>query len=118
MLWMYDQSDNTLKAYSIQPDAVQEQHGSFQPSIFQLHQNYPNPFNPSTVIEYQIPTAENVSLKIFDMLGREVATLVNERKSPGTYEVMFDGSRLASGMYFYRLQAGNLVETKKLVLLR
>ncbi len=88
------------------------------PTKFGLEQNYPNPFNPSTQIRFGIPVSGFVSLRIFDVLGREVSTLVNERKSPGTYEVQFDGSNLPSGVYFYRLQAGSSVETKKLTLLR
>jgi len=88
------------------------------PSKFALHQNYPNPFNPFTVISYDIPTVSNVMLKVYDMLGREVATLVNEVKSPGTYEVQFDASHLASGIYFYKLTAGNFTSVKKLILMK
>lgn len=88
------------------------------PKNFALLQNYPNPFNPTTTIEFSIPKSSIVNLKIFDLLGREVAVLVNEQKPPGTYTVQFDGSRLASGVYFYRLQAENFVQTKKFVLLR
>ncbi len=88
------------------------------PGGYSLEQNFPNPFNPTTQIRFEVPVSGFVSLKIFDVLGREVATLVNERKSPGTYEVQFDGSKLPSGIYFYRLEAGSFVETKKLVLLK
>jgi photosystem II stability/assembly factor-like uncharacterized protein len=95
------------------------------PDAFSLFQNYPNPFNPSTTITYSIPNVETlhatslrVMLKIYDVLGREVATLVNESKSPGNYEVKFDGSRLSSGVYFYKLAAGNFMETKKMLLLK
>ena len=93
-------------------------HANKQPTDFQLEQNYPNPFNPSTTITYQLPIASNVSLKVFDMLGREVATLVNERQNAGQYQVRFDATRLASGMYFYRLQAGGYIETKKMMLVK
>ncbi len=93
-------------------------HANKKPTDFQLEQNYPNPFNPSTTITYQLPTASNVSLKIFDVLGREVATLVNERQNAGQYQVRFDATRLASGMYFYRLQAGGYIETKKMMLVK
>ncbi len=88
---------------------------------FALEQNYPNPFNPSTVIGYRVEGMGDrvwVTLKVYDILGREVATLVNEVKQPGAYTVPFEGSNLASGVYFYRLSAGNFVQTKKLILLR
>jgi hypothetical protein len=88
------------------------------PKIIQLDQNYPNPFNPSTTINYQLPTQSHVTLKVFDMLGREVATLVNGVEQPGFKLVTFDASRLASGVYYYRMQAGKYIETKKLLLLR
>jgi hypothetical protein len=85
---------------------------------FTLSQNYPNPFNPTTVISYQLPVTSNVALRVFDIIGREVATLVNETKEAGSYEVTFNASKLASGMYFYRLQAGNFSAIKKLVLIK
>jgi len=81
-------------------------------------QNYPNPFNPSTKISYQIPTKNLVTLKVYDILGREVATLVNAQQNAGQYVATFDGSRLASGVYFYRIQAGTYINTKKLLLLK
>jgi len=85
---------------------------------FNLEQNYPNPFNPSTTINYQIPTLSIVSLKVYDVLGNEIVTLVNEEKPAGSYEVEFDAISLPSGVYFYRLQAGSFVETKKMVLMK
>jgi len=85
---------------------------------FELMQNYPNPFNPTTTIAFSIPQAGNVTLKIFDALGREVSTMVNGFKSAGEYNVEFNASSLASGIYLYRLQAGSFVETKKLVLMK
>jgi len=85
---------------------------------FTLHQNYPNPFNPTTNISYSIPSNSNVMIKIFDALGREVATLVNEEKTAGKYTVEFNGTNLSSGVYFYRLKAENFVDTKKLMLLK
>jgi hypothetical protein len=98
------------------------------PSEFKLYQNYPNPFNPSTVISYQLPVSTNVSLKVYDLLGRKVAMLVNEYKDAGSYEVEFSASggsisggdtyNLSSGVYIYRLQAGNFSQARKLILLR
>jgi hypothetical protein len=85
---------------------------------FALVQNYPNPFNPSTTIEFEVPSLEFVGLKVYDVLGREVATLVNEKKAAGTYEVTFDASHLPSGVYFYRLEAGSFVQTRKMLLVR
>jgi uncharacterized lipoprotein YddW (UPF0748 family) len=92
------------------------------PTDFKLFQNYPNPFNPSTVIMYQLPNAGNVLLKVYDVLGNEVVTLVNEYKSAGSYNVEFNSStinhKVSSGVYFYTLQTGSFVETKKMILLR
>lgn len=90
------------------------------PSEFSLSQNYPNPFNPETTIEYSIPKAEFVTLKVFDILGKEVATLVNEFKQPGVYSSKFNTLRssLPSGIYFYGLKAGNFIKTNKMVLLK
>ena len=88
------------------------------PAEFALFQNYPNPFNPATAISYQLPAVSHVTLKVFDLLGREVATLVNEVKQAGSYTVTWDAARLASGIYLCRLQAENFTETKKLILLR
>lgn len=96
------------------------------PGKFTLSQNYPNPFNPTTKIKFDIPQITPplkgeggmTSLKVFDILGREVSTLVNEQLKPGTYEVNFDGSKLASGIYYYRLSAGDFIQTKKMVLVK
>jgi hypothetical protein len=93
------------------------------PSQFVLEQNYPNPFNPATKIQFSIADRQLTIVKVYDVLGREVATLVNEVKEPGTYTVEFSakggsGSNLASGVYFYRLQAGDFVQTKKLMILK
>ncbi len=83
---------------------------------FKLNQNYPNPFNPSTKISFSIPTSEFVTLKVYDVLGREVATLVNENLNAGSYSYNFDASNLTSGVYLYKLQAGKYSETKKMIL--
>jgi hypothetical protein len=91
---------------------------SESPREFLLSQNYPNPFNPSTTIRFELPKASQVTLTVYDILGRQVSVLVNEKRDAGVYEVKFDGSNLASGVYFYRLQAGSYVNAKKLLLLR
>ncbi|MDP1675290.1 MAG: T9SS type A sorting domain-containing protein [Bacteroidota bacterium] len=88
------------------------------PQMFALMQNYPNPFNPTTVISYQLPVNSHVSLKVYDAIGREVATLVNDVKEAGYYSVTFDASRLSTGMYIYILRAENFVVSKKLLLLK
>ena len=88
------------------------------PASFSLSQNYPNPFNPGTSINYQLPINNFVSLKIYDVLGNEVAILVNEEKPAGKYQIEFDGSSLPSGIYFYKLTSGSFVETKKMILLK
>jgi hypothetical protein len=97
---------------------VNEHNNNITPQKIYLGQNYPNPFNPTTSIKYSVSSIQNVKLIVYDILGKEIKTLVNEKKSPGTYEVTFDGSRLASGIYFYTLTAGDFKETKKLVLLK
>ncbi len=103
---------------------IETDHKTIRPNVFALDQNYPNPFNPITTIKYSIPKLSFVTLKIFDVLGNEVAVLFNEEKPVGNYEVGFDATNLSSGVYFYRLQvyapgrAGEFTDTKKMVLLR
>ena len=87
-------------------------------SDFNLEQNYPNPFNPSTTIKFSVPTSEFVTLKVYDVIGNEITTLVNEQRAPGTYEVRFDAGSLASGVYVYKLQAGSFIQTRKLMLMK
>ncbi|MDP3684053.1 MAG: T9SS type A sorting domain-containing protein [Ignavibacteria bacterium] len=109
-------------------------HGEDQkPTVFYLHQNYPNPFNPSTVIRWQLPqklSGSFVTLKVYDILGKEVATLVNEEQKAGNYSINFDATTsafggkqlttnsLPSGIYLYQLRAGGFMETRKMVVLR
>jgi hypothetical protein len=88
------------------------------PASYSLSQNYPNPFNPSTSIRYELPRAGVVRLAVYDVMGREVETLVNERQAAGSYEATFDGSGFASGVYFYRLTADGYGETRKMILIR
>jgi len=90
----------------------------FVPLSFELFQNYPNPFNPSTTIKYSISQYGNVNLKIYDLLGKEIITLINEEKPAGVYEIEFDGTNLSSGVYFYRLQTGAFSKTMKLNLIK
>ncbi len=88
------------------------------PKSYDLSQNYPNPFNPSTTIEYSIPKDANVSIKIYDVLGKEVATLVNDQKSAGTYIINWNASNFSSGLYFYRINAGEFTQTRKMFLVK
>lgn len=88
------------------------------PASFKLFDNYPNPFNPSTTVRYSIPEVSFISIKIYDPLGKEVSSLVNETKQAGIYEDEFNASDLSSGIYYYTLQAGSFRETKKMILLR
>jgi hypothetical protein len=83
-----------------------------------LYQNYPNPFNPVTNIKFDLPKDEFVKIILYDILGREAAPVINEFKKAGTYEVKFDGSNLSSGTYFYRIEAGDFVDTKKMILVK
>jgi hypothetical protein len=88
------------------------------PLQFELEQNHPNPFNPTTEIRFQIPEVSHVTLNVFDLLGREIATLVDEVKQPALYAVLWKANGAASGVYFYRMTAGAFVETRKLVLMK
>jgi len=88
------------------------------PNEFSLEQNYPNPFNPITTISYSIKEKGLVSLRLFDILGKEVTVLVNEEQNPGVYKVEFSASSIASGIYFYTLAVGEFVSTRKMVLLK
>jgi hypothetical protein len=88
------------------------------PTMFALEQNYPNPFNPTTTIHYQLPTSGHVSLKVYNTLGQEAATLVDEVQDPGFKSISFGASQLPSGVYFYRLQAGTFIQSKKMLLLK
>lgn len=88
------------------------------PNVYSLNQNYPNPFNPVTKINFNVPKQGFVSLKVFDVLGREVRTLVNEIQEPGSYSVDFNGTALTSGVYFYRLESNGFVDIKKMTLIK
>ncbi len=88
------------------------------PNYYSLAQNYPNPFNPATKITYTLPKSGNVELRVYDLIGREVAVLVNELKQPGIHTVDFNASRLASGIYFYRIKSGDFSDVKKMILVK
>ena len=107
--------DDDFAGYT--PTAVNETKPSL-PAAYTLNQNYPNPFNPSTVISYSIPKSSLVTIKIFNILGQEVKTLISQQQNPGTYKVSFDASKLSSGVYFYSLTAGGFNQVKKMMLLK
>lgn len=115
-----DYSTNLSQDLSITltPEGVTSNEEEIITNNYRLEQNFPNPFNPVTSIQYAINNSEFVTLKVVDILGREIATLVNEQKPAGIYQVQFDASNLTSGVYFYKLQAGSFVETKKMTLLK
>lgn len=104
--------------YGTNPLSVDDDNKPSLPTEFSLLQNYPNPFNPSTTIRYDLPASGNVMLKVFDMLGREVSTIVNERQTPGRYSVQFDASTLASGLYFYQLHINGFTSVKKMMVVK
>ena len=117
-IFLYDYKNNTNEAslYILQNNVTSIENGFISPTLFELSQNYPNPFNPSTKISFSIPNSEYVTLKVYDVIGNEIATLVNENLSAGTYSYNFDASKLTSGIYFYKLQAGKFSETRKMIL--
>ena len=88
------------------------------PYEFSLEQNYPNPFNPNTVINYSLAAAEKVQITVYDLLGKEIKTLVNEVKGPGSYQVTFSASDISSGVYFYKITAGSFLDIKKMVVVK
>ncbi|NNL21183.1 MAG: T9SS type A sorting domain-containing protein [Ignavibacteriaceae bacterium] len=97
---------------------IELDYNNIQLKKFTLSRNYPNPFNPTTKIKYSVPQSSNVAIKVYDVLGNEVATLVNEEKPAGRYEVEFSGAELTSGIYFYQIKAGSFVDTKKMILMK
>jgi N-acetylneuraminic acid mutarotase len=111
--------DGTIcEVFRYNPTNVENSSSELAISNYKLSQNYPNPFNPSTTIKYQLPEMSFVTIKVYDILGREVATLVNEEKPAGSYEVQFTGNGLTNGIYFYQLKVGQISETKKMILLK
>ena len=112
--WYVD--DIKLLAYQQTPLSVGNEGET--PLTYKLSQNYPNPFNPVTLISFAIPKTGFVSLKVYDLLGKEVSSLVNETKTAGSYNVMFDASKLSSGIYFYKLETSSFTDTKKMVIIK
>jgi Secretion system C-terminal sorting domain len=111
--------DTTINTYDELITGINNYTNTAQiPKNFELFQNYPNPFNPNTTIQYSIPQQSFVTLKMYDLTGRLIKTLVNKEESSGYYHVQFNAENLASGIYFYRLKTNNFVETKKLILLK
>lgn len=109
----------SIKGHPNEPDSPGNLTGTESPFRYSLRQNYPNPFNPVTDIKFELPQNTYVTIKIYNALGEEVAVLVNnEWKSTGRYSVKFDGSNLASGIYFYHIEAGTFKDTKKMVLIK
>jgi DNA-binding beta-propeller fold protein YncE len=116
-MYLADYDYNVVGVWKYQPSSVEKEEGTL-PKKFQLSQNYPNPFNPTTTIKFSIPSRDFVSLKVYDLVGREVATLVNEQKEAGTYRVTFDARNLASGMYIYTLRTKNFSTSRKMILMK
>ncbi len=116
--WFLGMNGTILKKMDGNVTSLTNNYNQENADNFFLQQNFPNPFNPSTKIKFQIFKTGYISLKVFDLLGHEVANLVDETKSAGTYEVEFDAIRLSSGIYFYRIRSGDFTETKKMLFLK
>ena len=118
-MWYSPDSSNFVNlAFSNYSTNIKEIQNHADVETFALKQNYPNPFNPSTIFKYSIPTQSKVIIKVFDILGNEIETLVNEEKPVGEYESTWNAANLPSGVYFYQLKSGKFIQTKKMILLR
>ena len=113
-----DQDGNTSNFARLNIVSDVEKENDKIPNEYTLHQNFPNPFNPSTTISFSIPEEEFVSLKVFNTLGEEITELLNETKSAGNYSVLFNAEELPSGIYFYKIAAGNFFQTRKMMLVK
>ena len=109
---MLDSAANGLSLH------IEQRNQESLPKEFLLEQNYPNPFNPSTIIRYELPKSEHVVLKVYDITGREIATLVNTTQGAGYKEISWNASDLATGIYFYRITAGTFTNVKKMMLVK
>ncbi len=116
--WIGKMAIDQIGLNSITATGVESYNKDNLPTKYELRQNYPNPFNPSTAISYSILKSGLVTLRIYDILGKEVATLFNGQKTPGNYAVNFNASNLSSGIYFYILESGSFISTKKMVMLK
>ena len=114
--WYID--DIAITGYTNSGQSLSDENENIAPNKFTIEQNYPNPFNPSTIIRYSLSENGFTSLKIFDIAGKEVATLLNENTVAGNYEITFDGSDLSSGVYFYRIQSGSFSAVRRMFLIK
>lgn len=118
-VWVADFDNHRIVRFDVSTlTMASEKHASLLPEKYELDQNFPNPFNPATQIKFTLPLRGFTSLKIFDLLGKEVATLLSQSHESGSYTVSFDASRLRSGVYFYTLRSGTFVQTKRMVFLK
>jgi hypothetical protein len=115
---LFENTTDGAKVYTLSSPIGIEPISNEVPNGFSLSQNYPNPFNPSSKIKFQITKLSSVKLVVFDALGREIETLVNEQLKAGTYEVNFDGGKLSSGVYYYKMIADDYTETRKMILVK
>jgi hypothetical protein len=118
MFFLTEGTETTWYAWIIDDGAVSVEENEITPLEFSLEQNYPNPFNPTTIIQYSIKEKSPVELVLYDMLGSQVKVLVNEEQDAGDYDIEFNAVNLVSGIYFYKLKAGDFFETKKMVLMK
>ena len=111
-------TNNSKGLYSYNNPTATDNKNDYAPLVFKLMQNYPNPFNPSTIISYSLALESKVTIKIYNLLGQEIKTLVNRTESTGNHQITFNAGDLPSGIYLYRMQAGDYIQIKKMVLLK